>query len=96
MWPLEEGLKAGSLTVWPRAQPALDLELCEGGPSGVGCFPPLSWREPASPSSREGEGAFEGALGFTSALSRLKGGFTQGAVHCRTLQASAQGLSSGK
>lgn len=37
-----------------------------------------------------------GRLRGSTALSRLKEGFTQGAVHCPTLQASAQGLSSGK
>lgn len=94
-WPLEEGL-AGALTVWPSAQPALDLELCEGGPLGVSCFLPLIWREPASPSSRDGEGAFEGALVITSALSCPGGGFTQAALHRPSLRASAQGLSSRK
>ena len=27
IWPLEEGLRAVSLTVWPIARPALNLEL---------------------------------------------------------------------
>lgn len=47
IWPLEEGLRAVSLTVWPVAGPALNLELgfskgksLRGGGRG-GCVRPL-------------------------------------------------------
>lgn len=58
--PLEEGLRAVSLTLWPVARPALNLELgfSKGkslrgvgvsDPLGVVCFLPLRLGEPDKP-----------------------------------------------